>query len=394
MITLLIALFMVLFAISSVNTTKLEVLSKSLQEAFSGKVLPGGPATMDSGSSDATEKPAPEPPMPAMMPLEQAAAQQSSSNASAPAQAEQAAKEQEDFEKLKRRIDAIVEREGLKGRVQTEIRRRGLVVRLLTDQRLLRLGPGRAQGAVADHVLDSLGNVLAGEREHPVVVEGYTDSQPVQRGGQYPTNWELSGARAASVVRAFVGERGAHRTASRWRVTRSSTPSRRNATPDGRARNRRVEVDPRPASTAAQEGPTMKKKLMILVPVLLIALGGVYKFVLSKPEVEAKPHVEGTVYVLGKEFLVNLADGRFAKLTVALVLDPHDTSTVPAGGGHGAAPKPPEGFGDDGPGGRRARHRHRRAHRRQGRRPHPPGRSRQAQEEDPQEDPQVDRCPR
>jgi flagellar basal body-associated protein FliL len=92
----------------------------------------------------------------------------------------------------------------------------------------------------------------------------------------------------------------------------------------------------------------MKKKLLILVPVLLIALGGVYKFVLSKPEVEAKPHVEGTVYVLGKEFLVNLADGRFAKLTVALLLDPHDTSTVPAGGGHGAAPKPPEGFGDMG----------------------------------------------
>jgi flagellar basal body-associated protein FliL len=50
------------------------------------------------------------------------------------------------------------------------------------------------------------------------------------------------------------------------------------------------------------------------------------------------------VYVLGKEFLVNLSEARFAKLTIALVLDPHDESTA-AAGGHGAAPKPPEGYG-------------------------------------------------
>ncbi len=93
----------------------------------------------------------------------------------------------------------------------------------------------------------------------------------------------------------------------------------------------------------------MKKKLILILPVLLLLIGGgvAYKFLFAaKPDEEHKPKVEGTVYVLGKEFLVNLADGRFAKLTVALVLDPHDTSTAPAeAGGHGAAPAPPEGFG-------------------------------------------------
>ena len=90
----------------------------------------------------------------------------------------------------------------------------------------------------------------------------------------------------------------------------------------------------------------MKKKLMILVPVLLVVLGGAYKFVLAKPaEAKPEPKVHGSVYVLGKEFLVNLADGHFAKMTVGLVLAHDDTSTVPAGGGHGAAPAPPEGFG-------------------------------------------------
>jgi flagellar basal body-associated protein FliL len=87
-----------------------------------------------------------------------------------------------------------------------------------------------------------------------------------------------------------------------------------------------------------------KKIIFALIP--LLVLGAAYKFVLAKPKAEAKPpKIEGTVYVLGKEFLVNLADGRFAKLNVALVLNVHDTSTAAAGGGHGAAPTPPEGYG-------------------------------------------------
>ncbi len=88
--------------------------------------------------------------------------------------------------------------------------------------------------------------------------------------------------------------------------------------------------------------------IKILAPVvLLVVLGGVYKFVLAKPKAEAKPpKIEGTVYVLGKEFLLNLADGRFAKMSVGLVLSPEDHSTAPAGGGgHGTPPTPPEGYG-------------------------------------------------
>jgi flagellar basal body-associated protein FliL len=87
----------------------------------------------------------------------------------------------------------------------------------------------------------------------------------------------------------------------------------------------------------------MKKKLIIIVAVALLGVGGAYKFVLAKPsKAEAKPKVHGEVYVLPKEFLVNLADGRFAKLQVALVVEPS------GGGGHGGghgAPAPPEGYG-------------------------------------------------
>ncbi|HEX4691528.1 MAG TPA: flagellar basal body-associated FliL family protein [Solirubrobacteraceae bacterium] len=87
----------------------------------------------------------------------------------------------------------------------------------------------------------------------------------------------------------------------------------------------------------------MNKKLLIIPIVLLVVLGGAYKTVLAKPAKAPKPKVDGTVYVLGKEFLVNLKDGRFAKLTAALVLAHDDTSTAAAGGE--AAPSPPEGYG-------------------------------------------------
>ena len=50
MITLLMALFMVLFSISSVNISKYQVLQQSLKAAFSGSILPGGRAILQSGS--------------------------------------------------------------------------------------------------------------------------------------------------------------------------------------------------------------------------------------------------------------------------------------------------------------------------------------------------------
>jgi flagellar protein FliL len=86
----------------------------------------------------------------------------------------------------------------------------------------------------------------------------------------------------------------------------------------------------------------MKSKLKFIVPILLLVVGGAYKFVLAKPSAPApKPKVDGQVYVLPKEFLINLAGGRFAKLSVGLVLD-ESQAIVPTSK---EAPKPPDGFG-------------------------------------------------
>src|SRR3954462_2387167 len=84
----------------------------------------------------------------------------------------------------------------------------------------------------------------------------------------------------------------------------------------------------------------MRGKLKFVIPLaVLIVLGGVYKLVLAKPA-DGKAKVEGTVYVLPKEFLLNLSDAHFAKVSVALVLPGGE---APAEGAEGATP--PEGYG-------------------------------------------------
>ena len=83
----------------------------------------------------------------------------------------------------------------------------------------------------------------------------------------------------------------------------------------------------------------MKGKLKIVLPLaLLLVLGGLYKVVLAKPTA-TKHKVEGQVYVLPKEFLLNLADQHFVKLNVSLVLAEGQVPEKATG------TPPPDGFG-------------------------------------------------
>jgi len=83
---------------------------------------------------------------------------------------------------------------------------------------------------------------------HQIVVTGHTDNKPIGPAliKQYPTNWELAGARAASVVRLFSdsGLPGRRLLAVSMADVQ---PVASNKTPEGRARNRRIEIRLRPA---------------------------------------------------------------------------------------------------------------------------------------------------
>jgi chemotaxis protein MotB len=229
---------MVLFSISSVNTSKFEDLQKSMEEAFSGAVVSGGEAIMEKGASSQAADAAPEPPLPAIMPLD-AMQQVAPSARTAADSATAAARENEDFKRLKARIDALAEAAGLTGKVQAEIRRRGLVVRLLTDDVFFASGDASLKDGSLE-LLTRIGRLVDEEGRHPVIVEGYTDSQPIGT-ARFPSNWELSAARAAAVVRHF-GEIGINPQRMSLAGHAAQHPIDTNATPQGRARNRRVEI--------------------------------------------------------------------------------------------------------------------------------------------------------
>jgi flagellar FliL protein len=75
-----------------------------------------------------------------------------------------------------------------------------------------------------------------------------------------------------------------------------------------------------------------KKLLIVLVVVLLGGGGGAYKFVLApKPAAAAPPKVDGELFALSPEFVVNLAGGHYGKVSVALLLSEPPAAIAPEG---------------------------------------------------------------
>lgn len=233
MITLLLALFVVLFAISSVNVSKVKMLQQSLRDAFSGKVMSGGEAIMHTSNSVSVRtldtQPRVIPETPTIGKPDSAAAQAALA----------ARREEDELQRLKRMLDAFAAAHGFRAQVETVVTRRGLVVRLLTDNVLFDSGLADIKPRGLP-LLAEVGTLLGVDHVHPIVVEGHTDDVPIAT-SKYASNWELSTARASAVVRWLIGRRLPARRFSAAGYA-DLRPLASNGSAAGRARNRRVEV--------------------------------------------------------------------------------------------------------------------------------------------------------
>ncbi len=219
-ITLLFAFFVVMYAISQVNEGKYRVLSDTLSSAF--RNVPGS----TSGAQTAVN---PNAPMPITVPFRRP-------NPGAKIDEGQRVKKEKMRSMAKDINDALAPlvKEG-----QVRITEGALGITVDINASVL-FAPGDARlGTGAVQALIAVARVLA-PTDFPVTVEGHTDNTPINT-PQFPSNWELSGMRASSVVRLFIesGVDPRRMTATGYADQR---PVDDNASPEGRARNRRVAI--------------------------------------------------------------------------------------------------------------------------------------------------------
>ena len=212
--TLLFAFFVVMYAISSVNQGKYRVLSDALGSAFGRQ-----PLLID-------------PNQPLM--------QQRLPNLQLPRPRNNDGilrREREKMTGMARDLLKALAPMVSQGRIRVTETPRGVSIEI-SDNVLF--APAEAKlSNPSSEVLKAIAQVIKADN-HAIQVEGHTDNVPIS-GAQFPSNWELSAVRASSVVRLFI-ENGIGENRLVAIGHGSNQPVASNQTPEGRLRNRRVQV--------------------------------------------------------------------------------------------------------------------------------------------------------
>jgi chemotaxis protein MotB len=180
MITLLMALFMVLFSIAVVNKGKFDELARSLREAFAGPLDKGGNSVLNVGTDNPTASaPSQIDSMPQPIePSSRKSGADTSANAHAIARAQALDTAQErSLDAAKAVIDRRVSELGFEKQVSTQINSQGLVIRLITDKVLFDVGSSRIRPE-GYPLLQVVTDAVQRLGSNPVRVNGYTDAIP------------------------------------------------------------------------------------------------------------------------------------------------------------------------------------------------------------------------
>ncbi|MFW5718978.1 MAG: OmpA/MotB family protein [Halanaerobium sp.] len=206
MMTLLLVFFVLLYSFSSMDVEKFQGFISALQSQLG--ILDGGETV--------TENP----------------------NIDAGTLGEDYAQAPQNIQQIMRELDNYIEKNNLSDRVDVENKRKGLVVSL-TGEILYEQGRAdiRDQGS---EVLAMISEILR-DLPNDIMIEGHTDNVPI-RTDEFPSNWELSTARAVNVIKFLIEERDfdpARLSAAGYAENR---PVAENDNAEGRAKNRRIEV--------------------------------------------------------------------------------------------------------------------------------------------------------
>ncbi|ETT65570.1 MULTISPECIES: flagellar motor protein MotB [Paenibacillus] len=240
LITLLLIFFVILYAMSSLDTDKYNIVTGSLSQTFksSSTVLEGGDGILDAGKTpdnkpestdgngNATAKP-------------NDGSDKQTENET-PSARELAFREQEaKLAELMGVITHYVEENNLGEQIFVADKPQGIEI-TLSDRFLFDVGKADVKSPALPALQQLSG--LFKDIGATISIEGHTDNTPVSSASRYNDNWELSGARALSVLRFFLDNEGLNPDTFQYAGYADTRPTADNTTVAGKQKNRRVEI--------------------------------------------------------------------------------------------------------------------------------------------------------
>jgi chemotaxis protein MotB len=215
LITLLMIFFVMMYAMSSVDTKKYAQVAASLSSAFGGAqagksiIAEGGPSsniipTVDNPTMDAEATKA----------------------------------EQSKLEALKKQVDKYLQNNGIQSSASTTIQERGLVISI-SDTLIFDSGKADLK-PIYESKLVEIGKMLNTINNY-IVIEGNTDDVPINT-YEFKDNWSLASARADNVTRVLIDKAKIQPLKIASRSNGQYRPVVSNSTDDGKAANRRVDI--------------------------------------------------------------------------------------------------------------------------------------------------------
>ncbi|WP_342563750.1 flagellar motor protein MotB [Paenibacillus sp. FSL R7-0345] len=227
LMTLLVALFLVMYAMSATDAKKFEQMSQAFSTA-----LNGGTGILDQRSASPTESQ-----------LDQGK-NDKMDNVVAPNTGEsEIAKlrkqEQEDLEKLKKQFDQYIEKNGLTDLLSTKLNQSQLMI-TISDNALFASGEAEVKDE-SRQLAKSISYMLQQFPDYNVLVQGHTDNIPISN-SSYSSNWDLSVDRALHFMKILLLNPNLDPVKFSPIGYGEYHPIASNSTAAGRAQNRRVEV--------------------------------------------------------------------------------------------------------------------------------------------------------
>lgn len=234
LLTLLVALFIVLFAMSTVDNDKFQ----SLSHAFN-KEMKGGtgffdyPSPMPEGSMESSDV--------------------SKDGNKRPEQSNEQYEEQQKLSQIQERVNAYVEENGLQNSLATSLTNEGLSV-TIRDNILFDSGSADIRQENLN-IAKEISNLLVMDVPRNIIVSGHTDNVPIKNAA-YRSNWELSVMRAINFMRLLLENEQLNPELFSANGHGEFEPIATNDTAEGRAQNRRVEILIQPITTGSDNNGT------------------------------------------------------------------------------------------------------------------------------------------